>query len=218
MYNHVAAVLLLTFLCQTAAFAQSPSAPPAAKTPEVNSKRVTYETKQAIVYNEAAPTKCVLDLYYPLSQKDFATVVWFHGGGLTGGKRSIPEDLKENGIAVVAVDYRLYPNVKSPTYVEDAAAAVAWTFENIAEFGGSREKIFVSGHSAGGYLTSMIGLDKHYLDAHGIDANKIAGLIPFSGHTITHFTVREERGIKDTQVIVDEMAPIFHARADAPPT
>ena len=63
----------------------------------------------------------------------------------------------------------------------------------------------------------MVGLDKSYLVKHGIDANDIAALIPFSGHMITHFTIREERGIEGTQVVVDEMAPIHHIRKDSPP-
>jgi hypothetical protein len=63
----------------------------------------------------------------------------------------------------------------------------------------------------------MIGLDKQWLQAHQIDANRIAGLIPFSGHTITHFTIREERGIPGTRPVVDELAPLYHVRADAPP-
>jgi hypothetical protein len=63
----------------------------------------------------------------------------------------------------------------------------------------------------------MVGLDKKWLQVHGIDANRIAGLVPFSGHTITHFTVRKERGIEGTQPIVDDLAPLFHVRKDAPP-
>jgi hypothetical protein len=63
----------------------------------------------------------------------------------------------------------------------------------------------------------MIGLDKKWLAKHGIDANKIAMLIPFSGHCITHMTIRKERGIPDIQPIVDEFAPLYHVRADAPP-
>jgi hypothetical protein len=63
----------------------------------------------------------------------------------------------------------------------------------------------------------MVGLDKSYLNEHGIDANQIAGLISFSGHTITHFTVREERGIPGQQAVIDEYAPLYHVRADAPP-
>jgi acetyl esterase/lipase len=161
--------------------------------------------------------RCRLDVYYPAKQKKFATVVWFHGGGLKAGNRSVPKGLKEQGIAVVAVNYRLHPKVKAPVYIEDAAAAVAWTFRNIEQYGGARDRIFVSGHSAGGYLTSMVGLDKRWLAAHQIDANEIAGLIPYSGHTITHFTVRAERGIDGKQPIIDEMAPLFHVRKDASP-
>jgi len=120
-------------------------------------------------------------------------------------------------MAVVAVNYRFYPKVKAPTYIDDAAASVAWVFENIKNYGGDPSLIFISGHSAGGYLASMVGLDKSYLAKHSIDANQIAGLIPFSGHTITHFTVREEMGIDGKQPIVDKFAPLFHVRADAPP-
>jgi hypothetical protein len=77
--------------------------------------------------------------------------------------------------------------------------------------------LILSGYSAGGYLVSMVGLDKSWLEPYHIDADRIAGLIPFSGHTITHFTVREERGIKGTQPIIDNLAPLFHVRPDAPP-
>ncbi|MDD3321265.1 MAG: alpha/beta hydrolase [Paludibacter sp.] len=161
--------------------------------------------------------RCVLDVYYPKNSKNFSTVVWFHGGGLTGGNKEIPEALKNKGICVIGVNYRLYPKVKAPVYIEDAAAAVSWVFKNISDFGGDSTMIFVSGHSAGGYLTLMVGLDKSWLNKNGVDANRIAGLIPFSGQTITHFTVREERGIQGTQPIVDSLAPLFHVRPDAPP-
>jgi acetyl esterase/lipase len=160
--------------------------------------------------------RCVLDIYLP-GTTDFATVVWFHGGGLTFGNKFIPEGLKKQGIAVVAVNYRLYPKVKSPMYIDDAAAAVAWVFKNIASYGGDPNLIFVSGHSAGGYLTSMLGLDKSYLNTYGKDADAIAGLIPYSGHTITHFTIRSELGLKWEDVRVDHMAPLAHIRKDAPP-
>ncbi|RZK08033.1 MAG: alpha/beta hydrolase, partial [Flavobacterium sp.] len=84
-------------------------------------------------------------------------------------------------------------------------------------YGGDRSKIFVSGHSAGGYLAMMIGLDKKWLLKNNIDANDIAGLIPFSGQTITHFNIRQEKKIAETQPTIDEFAPLFHVRADAPP-
>lgn len=183
----------------------------------------TYKTEQSILYRESGVVtdymseRCRLDLYYPENVSDFTTIVWFHGGGITGGEKFIPEQWKNKGLAVVAVNYRLSPKVKNPKYIEDAAAAVAWVFNHIEEYGGSKSSIVVSGHSAGGYLASMVGLDKHYLAAHDVDADQIAALIPFSGHTITHFTIRSERGIPGTQPIVDEFAPLFHVRDDAPP-
>ncbi|MGK0187409.1 MAG: acetyl esterase/lipase [Verrucomicrobiales bacterium] len=181
-----------------------------------------YETVEEISYRVGeedayALERCKLDLYYPVGKSGFSTVVWFHGGGLTGGNKQIPAELKNKGVAVVAVNYRLYPKIKAPVYIEDAAAATAWVFQNIDKYGGSAERVFVSGHSAGGYLTSMIGLDPRWLKAHGIDCNRIAGLIPYSGHTITHFTVRKERGIDGKQPVLDDLAPLFHVRADAPP-
>jgi len=167
--------------------------------------------------NSYQSERCKLDLYYPKGIKNFPTVVWFHGGGLKAGNKSVPELLKEKGIAVVAVNYRLHPKVKAPVYIEDAAAAVAWTFKNIERFGGDSDKIILSGSSAGGYLTLMVGLDKTYLQAHEINANDILALLPLTGHTITHFTVRAEKKIPKTQPVVDRFAPLYHVRADAPP-
>lgn len=186
---------------------------------------ISYATKLDIPYygqsqnqTDAYRAKqCVLDIYYPEDKANFPTLIWFHGGGLSAGDKEIPERLKNQGMAVVGVQYRLHPKVKCPVYIEDAAAAVAWVFKHINAFGGDSTKIFISGHSAGGYLASMVGLDKSYLRQHNIDANSIAGLIPFSGHTITHFTVRKEMGINGKQPIIDKYAPLYHVRADAPP-
>lgn len=184
-----------------------------------------YEFLTNIFYRDATiepiteymKERCVLDIYYPKNKSGYATVIWFHGGGLKAGNKFIPEWLKDQGICVVSVNYRFSPGVSCPAYIQDAAAAVAWVFHNIESYGGDPDLIVVSGHSAGGYLTSMVGLDKSYLEVYDIDANQIASLVPFSGHTITHMTVREERGIKDTQPIIDQYAPLFHVRADAPP-
>ncbi len=183
--------------------------------------KTDYATKSDIAYrsesDESIRSKCRLDVYYPTNVDSFPTVVWFHGGGLTGGKREVPNRMMDRGIAVVAVSYRLYPKVTVADCIDDAAASVAWTIKHIEQFGGAKQNVFVSGHSAGGYLTSMIGLDKTYLKKHGVDADDLAGLIPFSGHTITHFTERKSRGIDGKQPIVDKMAPLFHVRKDCSP-
>lgn len=183
----------------------------------------SYQVIENIFYpqtlnpSEYEKERCYLDIYYPTEKEDFTTVVWFHGGGITGGNKYIPDRLMNQGIAIVAVNYRLHPRAKNPEYIEDAAAAVSWVFNNIDKYGGSAAKIVVSGHSAGGYLAMMAGLDKKWLAAHNIESNQIAALVPFSGHTITHMTIRKEMGISDKQPLVDEFAPLWHVRADAPP-
>jgi len=176
---------------------------------------IPYRTDSAL--SDHAKERCRLDVYWPTRRPGFATVIWFHGGGLTEGRKSIPAGLKGKDVAVVAAGYRLAPHVKAPVYIQDAAAAVAWTFRNISRYGGSTNLIFLSGHSAGGYLSAMVGLDKRWLAAEGLDANQIAGLIPLSPQAITHFTIRSERGIGPKQPVLDEFAPLYHVRKDAPP-
>lgn len=187
------------------------------------SAATAYALEKDILYrpdlgpSDPARERCRLDVYYPTNRPGFPTVVWFHGGGLTEGAKSFPAGLKEQGIAVVAAGYRLSPQAKAPAYIEDAAAAVAWTFRHIARRGGATNRIFVAGHSAGGYLSAMVGLDRRWLAAHGLDANRLAGLIPLSPQAITHFTIRGERGIRPQQPVLDDLAPLYHVRADAPP-
>jgi len=202
-------LILFIVLCGFITFAQ--------QTKYISEREIPYYNDTIIQTDEYIKERCVLDIYYPTDIKNFPTIVWFHGGGLTSGEKEILNALKEKGFAVVGVNYRLSPKVKSPKYIEDAAAAVAWVFKNIKKYGGDTSLLFVSGYSAGGYLTNMIGLDKKWLTAFNVDADKIAGLISLSGQAITHFTVREERGIPGTQPIVDELAPLYHVRKDAPP-
>ena len=196
------------------------SGPAAAQTPPA---AVKYRTEKEIPYRtgdgltDAMRERCRLDVYYPLETKDAPVVVWFHGGGLQAGSKAIPPALTNKGLVVVAANYRLSPAAKAPEYVEDAAAAVAWAFANAEKYGGSRKLVFVSGHSAGGYLANLVVLDKRWLKAHQVDADDVAGLVPFSGQAVTHYTVRAERGIEKTRPVIDELAPIYHVRKDAPP-
>ena len=176
-----------------------------------------YKTGESLSSNEKQ--RCLLDVYLPKAgtEKGFATLVWFHGGGLTGGSKDadstkkVAQGLAQSGVAVVVPNYRLSPQAKYPAYIEDATAAVAWTLQNIAKHGGDTQRVFVGGHSAGGYLTLMLGMDAHYLAAFGLKPQQLAGLIPVSGQVMTHYTVRQERGIGKFSVTADEAAPVRYA-------
>lgn len=182
-----------------------------------------YRTDKDISYVSGSETdtyrleRCKLDIYYPENKKDFSTIVWFHGGGMEGGNKFIPKELREQGFAVVAVNYRLSPKAKNPAYIEDAAEAVAWVFKNIEKCGGRKDHIFVSGHSAGGYLSLILAMDKKYMAAYGADADSVAAYLPVSGQTVTHFTIRKERGLPDGIPVVDEYAPVNKARKETAP-
>ena len=184
-------------------------------------QRQQYQQVNDIPYTASADTyaleRCKLDVYYPTNQKDAPVVVWFHGGGIEGGNKHIDQELKNSGLVVVAANYRLLPKAKIDDILDDAAAAVAWTYKNIEKYGGSHRKIFVAGHSAGGYLLDLIGLDKKWLAKYGVDADSLAGLVPFSGQCVTHYNIRKQQGIPPLQATIDQYAPLTYVRPDAPP-
>lgn len=180
-----------------------------------------YHQVNDISYTESADSyaqeRCKLDVYYPADVKDVPVVVWFHGGGIEGGSKHIDRELRNSGLVVVAPNYRLLPKATIDQCLDDAAAAVAWTYRNIGKYGGSKRKIFVAGHSAGGYLLDIIGLDKRWLAKYGVDADSLAALVPFSGQCVTHYNIRKQQGIGPLQPIVDQYAPLTFVRPDAPP-
>ena len=180
-----------------------------------------YKQENDILYTASidayAQERCKLDVYYPTDREDAPVVVWFHGGGIEGGNKHIDSELKNSGLVVVAANYRLLPKANIDDILDDAAAAVAWTYKNIRKYGGSPHKIFVAGHSAGGYLLDMIGLDKKWLTKYGVDADSLAALVPFSGQCITHYNIRKQKGIPPLQATIDEYAPLTYVRSGAPP-
>jgi acetyl esterase/lipase len=169
--------------------------------------------------------RCRLELHLPASRRGFPTLVFFHGGALECGgledplARAVAARFARDGLAVVPATYRLSPAAPFPGYVEDAAAAVAWVLAHIADYGGDPRRVFVSGHSAGGYLAALLGMDRRYLAACGADPAALAGLLPISGQVFTHIAVRKERGLPDPRFkpVIDAAAPCHHARPDAPP-
>lgn len=231
------AALAAALAAGMAAAGETPAAPaaaeakPAATADKPAPAAEAYRTLKDVPYYEADAAaggdaayraeRCKLDLYLP-GRPGFATVVWFHGGGLTGGNKYLPRELLESGLAVAAPNYRLSgKRARRPDFLEDAGAAVAWVQRHIAEHGGDPARVYVAGHSAGGYLAAMAGLDWRWVAKAGGDASKLAGIFPVSGQMLTHKRILQERRDEDAQftapVLVDEFAPLYHARKDSAP-
>lgn len=214
------AFLLLLIALTTAVVAKEPVGPPP---PPPTQADIAYKAQAPSGSYEAE--RCVLDLYLPAqtSRSSLATLVWFHGGGITAGSkdevntRRVAASLAQGGVAVVVPNYRLSPKVKYPGYVEDAAAAVAWAFQNMPKHGGDAKRIYVGGHSAGGYLALLLGMDARHLTACGIKPSSLAGVVPVSGQVMTHFTVRAERGVGRYTIVADDAAPARWAEAKGLP-
>lgn len=163
-----------------------------------------------INYGADGDKRKTLDIYLP-DNKSLGVIVYFHGGGIVSGDSTeadtLAEYLTEKSIAVVSVNYRMYPTSVYPDFLRDAAEATAWTYSRKGEYG---DKIYVGGSSAGAYISMMLCFDKHYLAPYDIDPVNIDGFIHNAGQPTAHFNVLKERGIDPRRVIVDESAPLYH--------
>lgn len=163
-------------------------------------------------------TNCWLKVKFPVGKTKFPTLLWLHGGGLTAGKAHF-RDLSDNGIAQVTVNYRFLGETDADGVIDDAAAAIAWTIKNIESFGGDKTQVYVAGHSAGGYLTLMAGMDEKRLAKYGLSTGDIKALISVSGQVTKHFAVRKTQGDDDPSLLpkIDKYAPLYYARSESAP-
>ena len=128
-----------------------------------------------------------LDLYVPDAAvpRPFPVVVFFYGGGWESGKRKdyrfVGAELATRGVMTIVADYRVFPEVVFPAFIEDGALAVRWAQEHAAESGGNPKRLFLMGHSAGAQIAAMLALNKQYLREAGADPHLIAGLIGLAG-------------------------------------
>ncbi|MFL6656686.1 MAG: alpha/beta hydrolase [Massilia sp.] len=164
-----------------------------------------------------------LDIYTPEKSDGKApVVVFFYGGNWTTGERAdyafVGRALASRGFVVVIPDYRLYPEVRYPDFVDDAAQAVAWTAHDIARFGGDPHKLYVMGHSAGAYNAAMVALAPEYLARFGMQASSLRGWIglagPYDFIPIENRTTRPVFHFPDTP---PASQPINHVTANSPP-
>ena len=170
-------------------------------------------------YTEDVDLDRRLRLAAPREPGDYPVVIFFPGGGLTSVGHECPRDLFDGRRIVVEPRYRLSPAVRADAIIDDAAAAVAWVFRRIADFGGDPARIFLGGMSAGAYLAAMIGLERNRLAAFGLDCRRLAGLLLVSGQMTTHFQVKADLAYPGDRYlpVIDCLAPLFHLSPAAPP-
>ena len=174
--------------------------------------------------------RCKLDVYIPTHDEGqkLPVVVWFHGGGLTGGNKALPKGFENQPIIVVAANYRFLTKATPREVIQDAAAAVNWTIANIEQHDGDRTRVSVAGHSAGGYLSLMIGMNEEYLAAHERKNTDLAGVYSVSGQCTTHYEIAEmprkadgwkrpENQRRDNPITLNEYAPLSYTARKLPP-
>jgi len=138
-----------------------------------------------------------LDVYTPTGdvKKSRPVLVFLYGGGYSDGQkesyRFVAESFTKEGYVVVIPDYRKYPKVKFPCFVFDGAQAIAWTYKNIGQYGGDKDRIFVEGHSAGAHIGALVAANPIYLKTFDVDRSIIRGFAGLAGPY--DFTPEEEK-------------------------
>lgn len=163
-----------------------------------------------------------LDVYRPANvPQPRPVVVFFYGGGWESGSRAqyrfVAETLTDYGYVVVIPDYRVYPEVTFPAFIEDGARAMRWVHDNVAQYGGDPRQVFLMGHSAGAHIAAMIALDGRYLGAVGLERRGLKGFIglagPYDFLPLTSATLKKILAAPD----MTQTQPVTFAHSGAPP-
>jgi acetyl esterase/lipase len=146
--------------------------------------RFGIEITRSIQYRQGS--RGTLDVYRPRTAAPVPIVVFFYGGSWQGGMKSLYRFLgaafARRGYVAVVPDYRVYPEVRFPEFLHDAALAVRWSVDHAAWFGGDRSKLFLMGHSAGAYIAAMLAIDRRWLHQAELDPTRdISGLVGVAG-------------------------------------
>ena len=181
-----------------------------------------YTVRTDIAYG--AQPRQRLDVYSPngASSATHPVLIFFYGGSWKSGDRDlyrfIGEAFTRLGYVVVVPDYRLYPDVRFPAFVEDAARVVGWVYEHEPEFGGDPDRLILAGHSAGAHIAMLVLFDPRYLAAEDVPVSAIRGGVglagPYALDPLKYASIRPVFADLDDP---DAARPVAFASADAPP-
>jgi acetyl esterase/lipase len=143
-----------------------------------------YSRTSNISYGSLPQQK--LDVYQPChSAPGTRVVIFFYGGDWQAGSkddyRFAAQAFVSKGFVTVMPNYRLYPSVTFPAFIQDGAQAIKWVHDNIARFNGDPTHVYVAGHSAGAHIAALLTLDGRYLQAVGLDRSAIHATLALSG-------------------------------------
>jgi acetyl esterase/lipase len=127
-----------------------------------------------------------LDIYRPRAAAGAPVIVFFYGGSWQEGNKEtylfVASALARKGYVTVVPDYRVYPKIRFPDFLDDGAQAVGWVAQHAAKFGGDPARMILMGHSAGAHIAAMLALDDQWLGRVGLHPRRdIAGLIGVAG-------------------------------------
>lgn len=145
-------------------------------------KNIPYVNPSAASFDKKRHT---LDVFYPEQKEELHDVfIFVHGGSWNSGKKNSYKFLGRNfakkGVVEVNINYRLSPQVDYKAMAADVAAAIVWVKDHIKEYGGNPDRIFISGHSAGGHLAALVAMNNEYFEDQGIK-NPLKGVVIIDG-------------------------------------
>jgi len=192
------------------------------------SKNITYQTANPAKQQDQQQ----LNIFAPHRHRQLKEVIIFiHGGNWNNGKKSLynffGSRMARKDVVMVVIDYPLSPKAGYKDMAMAAATSVQWVQAHIADYGGDPNKIYVSGHSAGGHLAALIGLDDHYFKALGMQTNPIKGLILIdaAGLDMYNYLQAGDYGQDDTYLQTfskdpkawKDATPLYHIHPGMPP-